>query len=151
MNNNTTSETTSKQNSLIDSIKKHFKWQWIVAALGVLLLMVIFNYFSNGIFFSQRNITLLLRQAAILGVLSVGMVMVIVTGNIDLSAGSAIYLITVVVAQLTVTYNWELVPTIIAAVVVGILMGAFQGMMVAQFSVPSFIVTLAGMLIFRGI
>lgn len=151
MNNNTTSETKSKQNSLIDSIKKHFKWQWIIAALGVLLLMVIFNYFSNGIFFSQRNITLLLRQAAILGVLSGGMVMVIVTGNIDLSAGSAIYLITVVVAQLTVKYNWKPAPTIIAAVVVGILMGAFQGMMVAQFNVPSFIVTLAGMLIFRGI
>lgn len=126
-------------------------WKLLLVIIGIVVLMVLFNVLSDGVFLSQRNISLLLRQSAILGIVASGMVLIIVTGNIDLSVGSAVYLVSVVVAQLTVMYNFGVIPTIICAILAGLLMGAFQGLMVARFNIPAFIVTLAGMLIFRGI
>lgn len=126
-------------------------WQSLLIFAGIVIVMIIFNYLTNGVFLSQRNISLLLKQSAILGVVSAGMVLLIVARQIDLSAGSAVYLVSAVMAQLSVTYHWGLVPSIICALLVGLLMGAWQGMLVAKFNIPAFIVTLAGMLIFKGI
>ncbi len=126
---------------------------WKIALIVVVLIcmMGLFNILSDGIFLSQRNISQLLKQSAILGIVSSGMVLLIVARQIDLSAGASVYLVSVVVAQMTVVYEFGLFLSIIVALIVGILLGAFQGALVAKFNIPAFIVTLAGMLIFRGI
>lgn len=126
-------------------------WKIALVVIVIFVMMGLFNVLSDGIFLSQRNISQLLKQSAILGLVSSGMVLLIVARQIDLSAGASVYLVSVVVAQLTVTYEFGLFISLICAILVGILMGAFQGMMVAKFNIPAFIVTLAGMLIFRGI
>ncbi|QTH41570.1 sugar ABC transporter permease [Cohnella sp. LGH] len=126
-------------------------WKSLLIFAGILILMIIFNDLTNGVFLSQRNISLLLKQSAILGVVSAGMVLLIVARQIDLSAGSAVYLVSAVMAQLSVTYQWGLVPSILCALLAGLLMGAWQGLLVAKFNIPAFIVTLAGMLIFKGV
>lgn len=129
----------------------NLNWQSLLIIGGVIVVMIIFNQLTNGIFLSQRNVSLLLKQSAILGVVSAGMVLLIVARQIDLSAGSAVYLVSVVAAQLSVTYNWGLIPSLICALFAGVLMGAWQGLLVARFHIPAFIATLAGMLIFKGI
>lgn len=128
-----------------------FNWKIAIIFVFIIIMMALFNIASDGIFLSQRNISQLLKQTAILGLVSSGMVLLIVARQIDLSAGASVYLVSVVVAQLTVTYEFGLFISLICAVLVGTLMGAFQGIMVARFNIPAFIVTLAGMLIFRGI
>lgn len=138
-------------NNIMNLLFGKLSWNLFLVIIGVIVLMIVFNILSDGVFLSQRNITLLLRQSAILGIVASGMVLIIVTGNIDLSVGSAVYLVSVVVAQLTVTYDFGIISSILCAILVGLLMGSFQGLMVATFNIPAFIVTLAGMLIFRGI
>lgn len=126
-------------------------WKLAMIVVLIVLMMGLFNYLSDGIFLSQRNISQLLKQTAILGLVSSGMVVLIVARQIDLSAGASVYLVSVVVAQVTVTYELGIFISLICAIIVGVLMGAFQGVMVAKFHIPAFIVTLAGMLVFRGI
>jgi D-xylose transport system permease protein len=128
-----------------------FGWKQALIFAGIIAIMFIFNMLTDGVFLSQRNFSLLLRQSSILGIVSAGMVMLMVARQIDLSAGSAVYLVSAVAAQLTVTYQFGIVPSILCAIVVGVLIGSFQGLMVSKFNIPAFIVTLAGMLIFRGI
>ncbi len=127
--------------------------RWYHLVLGALVIAALF-YFNNqtdGVFLSQRNLTLLLKQAAILGVVSAGMVVLIISRQIDLSAGMSVYLVSVVVAQLSVTYGLPVPVAVGAGMLVGLLLGAFQGLMVAKFAIPAFIVTLAGSMIFKGI
>src|SRR5690625_2785114 len=106
--------------------------RWYHLVLGALVIAALF-YFNNqtdGVFLSQRNLTLLLKQAAILGVVSAGMVVLIISRQIDLSAGMSVYLVSVVVAQLSVTYGLPVPVAVGAGMLVGLLLGAFQGLMV---------------------
>src|SRR5690625_3778608 len=127
--------------------------QWYHLVLGAIAIaaLIYFNMQTNGVFLSQRNLTLLLKQAAILGVVSAGMVVLIISRQIDLSAGMSVYLVSVVVAQLSVTYGLPVPVAVGAGMLVGLLLGAFQGLMVAKFAIPAFVVTLAGSMIFKGI
>lgn len=133
------------------SITSGLRWYHIVLAVASVIALVWFNSQTDGVFLSQRNLTLLLKQSAILGVVSAGMVVLIVARQIDLSAGMAVYLVSVVVAQLSVTHGFSLPVSVGAGLLVGLLLGAFQGLMVAKFAIPAFIVTLAGSMIFKGI
>jgi len=119
--------------------------------LGLALIWIAFDIRTDGIFLSQRNLGNLGVQTAITGIAAVSAVMLIVTRNFDLSVGSAVALVGVILAELTITANWPLLPAMGVAVVVGVAMGLWQGWVVARLAVPSFIVTLAGMLYFRGI
>jgi len=101
-----------------------------------------------GIFLGAINFSKLLQQTAVTGVLAVGMLMVIVSGNIDLSVGAAVGLAGGIAAM---TQGWGLVPCLAAAIVVGLLIGALQGSLVAYVNIPSFIVTLGGLQAWRGI
>jgi hypothetical protein len=92
----------------------------IVCALG-------FEVFTKGIFLSPRNITLLLRQTAINGVLATGMVFVIVSGNIDLSIGSGVALSGATLAILETWHEWSTTSAVIVVIGIGILMGVFNG------------------------
>lgn len=120
--------------------------------LLVLAAIWLFFYFAtNGTFLTQRNLILLALQTAIVGLAAISAVMLIVTRNFDLSVGSAVALIGVVVALLTVKFNVDPIIAVLVCIGVGLLMGAWQGWWVTRMKVSSFIVTLAGMLYFRGI
>src|SRR4029079_6021019 len=120
--------------------------------LLVLAGIWIFFYFAtNGTFLTQRNLILLALQTAIVALAAISAVMLIVTRNFDLSVGSAVALIGVIVALLTVKLDVNPALAVLVCLVVGLLMGAWQGWWVTKMGVSSFIVTLAGMLYFRGI
>ena len=115
------------------------------------LLCIFFHVDSGGIFFQPRNLSLLLRQASIVAVASAGVSILMVMGEIDLSIGSAVFLCSVIAASLQVTYGAGTLVTVLATIAAGLILGAVQGILVVRVSVPSFIVTLAGLLAFRGI
>ncbi len=123
--------------------------------LSMLLVFIVlcaaFHIWSNGIFFTPRNLSLLLRQASIIAVISAGVSILMVMGEIDLSIGSAVYLCSVVAATLQVDVELSTWPTVLVTVLAGVAMGAWQGVWVVRVAVPSFVVTLAGLLAFRGI
>jgi len=116
-----------------------------------LILAVVFNTLSNDIFLSPRNLSLLLRQAAIVAIVAAGVSVLMIMGEIDLSIGSSVYLCGVVAAILQQSYDIPVLPTMIITLVVGLLLGLWQGFWVVAMGVPSFIVTLAGLLAFRGV
>src|SRR5262245_4479370 len=101
-----------------------------------------------GIFLGAINFSKLLQQTAVTGVLAVGMLMVIVCGNIDLSVGAVVGLAGGIAAM---SQGRGLLATLAAAILVGLLIGAIQGSLVAYVNIPSFIVTLGGLQAWRGI
>ncbi|MGD9629697.1 MAG: sugar ABC transporter permease [Pyrinomonadaceae bacterium] len=120
--------------------------------IGVLAL--IWGYFHwqtpNNTFLKPENLANLFSQMSVTAIIAVGMLMVIVSGNIDLSVGSVLGFAGGIAALSISNYGFGLVPSIIFAIVVGILIGAFQGALTAYLSIPAFIVTLGGLLAWRG-
>ncbi len=123
----------------------------------LLALVVIWLFFQwatidahnpYGIFLGAVNFSKLLQQMAVTGVLAVGMLMVIVSGNIDLSIGAVVGLAGGIAA---LTQGWGLVPCLASAILVGLLIGAVQGSLVAYVNIPAFIVTLGGLEAWRGV
>src|SRR5437667_7072932 len=106
------------------------------------------QYHPYGLFLGAVNFSKLLQQMAVTGVLAVGMLMVIVSGNIDLSVGAVVGLAGGIAA---LTQGWGLGPSLAAAIVVGLAIGALQGTLVAYFNIPAFIVTLGGLEAWRGV
>lgn len=102
-------------------------------------------------FLSAQNITNLFLQNSYVIIMALGMLLVIVAGHIDLSVGSVAAFTGAVAATLTVTLGWPVIAVIPTVLIVGGLIGAAQGYWVAYWRIPSFIVTLAGMLVFRGL
>jgi len=106
------------------------------------------QYHPYGLFLGAVNFSKLLQQMAVTGVLAVGMLMVIVCGNIDLSVGAVVGLAGGIAA---LTQGWGLIPSLAAAIFVGLLIGAVQGALVAYVNIPAFIVTLGGLEAWRGV
>jgi D-xylose transport system permease protein len=106
---------------------------------------------TDGTFLTQRNLVLLALQTSIVSLAAISAVMLIVTRNFDLSVGSAVALVGVILAVLTVNYDVNPLVAVGASLAGGVAMGAWQGVWVTRIGVSSFIVTLAGMLYFRGI
>lgn len=122
-------------------------------SLPVLLgLVVIWGVFSsqNENFLSARNITNLVLQIAAMGTMSVGIVLVLLLGEIDLSVGAVSGLCAAVMAVFNVQRGMGPVPSLVAGVGTGAVIGCFQGLWFTRFRVPSFVVTLAGLLAFQG-
>ncbi len=113
-------------------------------------IILFFQVRTDGLTLTSGNLIALISQYAYISVLSVGMLMVIVAGHIDLSVGSVAAFTGIVVAKAITEHDvpWPL--GILLGLVVGALIGAWQGFWVAYVGVPAFIVTLAGMLLFRG-
>lgn len=119
--------------------------------LIVLAIWIAFQFLTGGTFLTQRNLGLLALQTSITGICAVGAVMLICCRNFDLSIGSVLEVLSMVIAILMIRQGWGPLPTVAAVMLVGLAIGAWQGWWVARLGVPSFIVTLAGMLYFRGI
>ncbi len=122
-----------------------------VGILGALVVIIIlFQILTGGLTLDPINLINLVNQNAYVLILAIGMVMVIIAGHIDLSVGSVAAFVGIVVA--TAMVSWHFPPTLafVLGLLVGVLIGAWQGWWVAYVGVPAFIVTLAGMLIFRG-
>lgn len=120
--------------------------------IGVfIVLAVVFHLQSQGLFLTPRNLSLMLRQSAILAVLAAGVAILMTMSEIDLSIGSAVFLCGVVSAELATQGNVPLIVVVLATVATGVVLGAVQGFWVVVVGIPSFIATLAGLLAFRGI
>jgi len=120
--------------------------------IALVTIMLVFTILSKGALLYPMNITNIIFQNAFVVILAVGMLMCILTGgNIDLSVGAVVGL--VMASAGTAMKTWNMDPAIVvpASLLVGILIGAFQGYCIAYVGIPPFIVTLAGMLLFRGI
>ena len=117
----------------------------------IAIIWVFFGQMTEGQFLTSRNFSNLLRQMAITGLVASGMVFVIIAGEIDLSVGSLFGLLGGVAAVLETNFQLPLALNFGIVIALGIAIGMFNGFWVSYFRVPSFIVSLAGMLAFRGI
>jgi D-xylose transport system permease protein len=117
--------------------------------LGLALIWVIFQS-QNDRFLSAENLTNLMLQITAIGLISVGVVYVLLLGEIDLSVGAVSGLAAGVMAVLNVQHGWSPYLAIVAAVLVGTAIGLLQGSLFSRFVIPSFVVTLAGLLAWQG-
>jgi D-xylose transport system permease protein len=117
--------------------------------IGLALIWAIFQY-ENDRFLSAQNLTNLMLQIAATGLISIGIVYVLLLGEIDLSVGAVSGLAAAVMAVLNVKHGWNPYLAIAAAVAVGLSIGLLQGFLFSRFGVPSFVVTLAGLLAWQG-
>lgn len=119
--------------------------------LALIAIMAFFQVVTGGTLLKPVNITNLLLQNSYIIIMALGMLLVIVSGHIDLSVGSVVGFVGAVAAVMMVQWGWPPILAVPACMLVGILIGAAQGYWVAYWHIPSFIVTLAGMLVFRGL
>ncbi|MBK8869035.1 MAG: sugar ABC transporter permease [Dermatophilaceae bacterium] len=129
--------------------KTNLREYGIVGAL--VAIVILFQVLTGGKLLMPDNVASLFQQNAYVMVLAIGMVMVIIAGHIDLSVGSIVAFIGGVLAIAMVNWNLPWVLAVIIGLALGLVIGAWQGFWVAYVGVPAFIVTLAGMLIFRGL
>ena len=127
----------------------------VVKEYGIILALVViigfFQVVTQGRLLQPNNVTSLVQQNAYVFILAVGMLMIIVAGHIDLSVGSVVAAVGGVLGVLMTDFHVNPWLAIVVALVVGGIIGAWQGFWVAYVGVPAFIVTLGGMLIFRGV
>ena len=124
----------------------------ILALVAIVLFFTVIVRVTQGVdFLSAQNITNLFLQNSYVIIMALGMLLVIVAGHIDLSVGSVVGFTGAVAAVLTVNMGWPVYAVVPTCLFVGLLIGAAQGYWVAYWRIPSFIVTLAGMLVFRGL
>jgi D-xylose transport system permease protein len=120
----------------------------MLAVLG--LIWLYFHWATNSIFLTSRNLSNLMTQMSVTGILAVGMLMVIVSGNIDLSVGSVLGFAGGIAAFMLAENSVGLPASLVLAIVAGILIGTFHGALTAYLKIPAFIVTLGGLLAWRG-
>ena len=117
---------------------------------GLIIIWIVF-YTQNPRFLSSRNLVELSLDSATIGMISIGVVLVLLLGEIDLSIGSVSGVAGSILAVLLVYQGWPLPAAILAAVATGLAIGVFYGLLFTRFGVPSFVMTLAGLLAFLGL
>ena len=123
----------------------------ILGISALLLVVCVVTALLSGSFLSAYNIENLIRRTALFGIISIGVSFVIVTGGIDLSVGSVVCLVGCGVPWLLTTHGWS-VPTALAmAVAVSVAVGLFHGLLITRLGLPPFVVTLCGLLLYRGV
>jgi len=130
-------------------IKNNMRQYSMVIAL--ISIMLLFQILSGGILMKPLNITNLILQNSYILVLAIGMMLVIITGHIDLSVGSVAAFVGAISAIMMIDMQIPYIPAILLSLLLGALIGAWQGFWIAYVRIPAFIVTLAGMLLFRGL
>lgn len=119
--------------------------------LSLVAIMAFFQYMTGGTLMQPLNLTNLVLQNSYIVIMALGMLLVIVAGHIDLSVGSVCGFIGALAAVLMVEMNLHWLPATLLCLGMGALVGAAQGWFVAYMRIPSFIVTLAGLLVFKGL
>lgn len=140
-----------RQTSVLGRLLSRINWRAYGMILVLILMGIVFQFLTHGIYLSSRNLALLLRQAAILMVTGAGVALLIIMGEIDLSIGSAVYLAGLAAGTAQVEWGASTPVAVLVALAAGLLMGAWNGFWVTRVGVPSFVVTLAGFLGFRGL
>jgi putative multiple sugar transport system permease protein len=115
------------------------------------LIVVLFTVLTNGALLQPGNISNIVVQNSYVLILAIGMILVIISGHIDLSVGSVVALTGAICAVLTVQLGLPWPLAVLATIVAGAIIGAAQGYWIAYFGIPAFIVTLGGMLVFRAL
>ncbi len=136
--------------NVLEERKARIPWRALTLAGALAVIWVVFIVTTRGTFISPRNLALLARQMSVTALLAVGMVLVIVTREIDLPVGAMAGLLGGIAAIVSVNAGWPLALAFAAVLALGALLGLLQGSLVAWLRVPSFIVTLGGMLVFQG-
>ena len=131
-------------------MRPSISWRALTLVGALAAIWLVFIVTTGGTFASPRNLALLARQMSVTSLLAVGMVMVIVAGEIDLSVGAMAGLLGAVAATTFARAGWPLAVAFVCALALGALLGLLQGALVAWLRIPSFIVTLGGMLVFQG-
>ena len=140
-------------NGIVASIKEAFTANLQRSGIYIAFVAIIafFAWKTGGLSLGPENLTNIVLQYSYVLILAIGMVIVIIAGHIDLSVGAVVALVGAVSAELVVRYHAPWWVGILAGLAVGALVGAWQGFWVAYVGIPAFIVTLAGMLLFRGV
>ncbi len=139
----------AKEAGLLATVANNARQYGIVAAL--LIIVIVFEILTKGVLLKPNSFVSLIQQNAYVIILAIGMVMVIIATHIDLSVGSLVAFIGGVCALLMERQGMNWMLAIGLSLVVGLLVGVWQGFWVAYVGIPGFITTLAGMLIFRGL
>jgi D-xylose transport system permease protein len=129
---------------------EHLPWRRLTMVGALAVIWLVFTLSTDGTFLTPRNLSLLARQTAVTSILGIGMVLVIVAGQIDLSVGALAGLLGGLAALAYMKAGWPLAAAFLAVLLLGALLGALQGGLVAWLRIPPFIVTLGGMLVFQG-
>lgn len=134
---------------ILGGLRRNMRQYGMLIALG--LIVVLFQIWTGGDLLLPRNVSNLVLQNSYILILAIGMMLVIIAGHIDLSVGSLTAFVGATAAVLTVNHHmaWPLATAV--CLLTGAVAGAVQGCLIAYFGIPSFIVTLAGMLLFRGL
>ena len=135
--------------ALTQYLSKNLRDYGMMAAL--IIIVIIFQILTDNRLLIPNNVAALVQQNAYVFILTIGMVMVIVAGHIDLSVGSVVAFVGGVMGVLIVNEGIPWFLAVLIGIAVGAVVGAWQGFWIAYVGIPAFIVTLAGMLIFRGL
>lgn len=139
----------ARRTSYVRFLKENFRDYGML--LSLLVIMMFFQVVTGGTLLKPLNLTNLILQNSYIVIMALGMLLVIVAGHIDLSVGSVVGFVGALAAVMMVQFHVHFIPTTIVCLVAGAAIGASQGYFVAFFKIPSFIVTLAGMLVFKGL
>ncbi|MFI9829248.1 multiple monosaccharide ABC transporter permease [Streptomyces sp. NPDC051913] len=133
---------------MLDGLRRNMRQYGMLIALG--LIVALFAVWTDGDLLLPRNVSNLVLQNSYVLILAIGMMLVIIAGHIDLSVGSVTAFVGAFAAVLTVQHDVSWPIAVVLSLAVGAGAGAAQGFLIAYLGIPSFIVTLAGMLVFRG-
>ena len=137
-------------NNVKSKLKGNLKQYSMLIAL--LVIIVFFNIVTAGRLLRPANVSNIVFQNAYVVILAIGMLLCILTGgNIDLAAGSVVAFISACAGQMIIVWHWNVYLSIILCLLMGLLVGAWQGFWIAYVRIPAFIVTLSGQLVFRGL
>ena len=125
-------------------------WRMVMMGAVLAVIAIVFNVLSGGLFLSPENLYNIAQQTAVVGVVATVVVLIIVARHIDLSVGSVMGFVGVLIATLMYTAGWHWVPASLAGLAAGIAVSLYQGALTAKLGVPSFVVTLGGLMTFRG-
>ncbi|MGW5780681.1 multiple monosaccharide ABC transporter permease [Streptomyces sp. NPDC003863] len=134
---------------LLDGVRRNMRQYGMLFALGLIVLL--FQVWTGGDLLLPRNVSNLVLQNSYILILAIGMMIVIISGHIDLSVGSLMALVGGIGAVLMVQHHLAWPVAVLLTLLLGAVAGALQGFFIAYVGIPSFIVTLAGMLLFRGL
>ncbi|GAA2492999.1 multiple monosaccharide ABC transporter permease [Streptomyces gobitricini] len=134
---------------LLNGVRGNMRQYGMLIALA--FIVVLFQIWTDGTLLLPNNVSNLIQQNGYILILAMGMMIVIIAGHIDLSVGSVVAFVGAMSAVMMVKHDMPWVLALVLSLLIGAVAGAWQGFFIAYVGIPSFIVTLAGMLLFRGL